>query len=136
MEVFLNSVFNFFQWNGHGYDVAKIFGAKFSAVSPVWLQIVRKSAGEFAVNGGHDIDKGNLLYDQTHLPAQLPPGQLTPTHFPPGQSPSWKIFSEQFSPMIITPLRKLTPPEILELSFVEIIKGKLSRMGITQSGAY
>lgn len=45
-------------WNGHGYDVAKIFGAKFSTVSPVWLQIVRKSAGEFAINGGHDIDKG------------------------------------------------------------------------------
>ncbi|KAJ8018368.1 Chitinase domain-containing protein 1 [Holothuria leucospilota] len=44
-------------WNGHGYDVAKIFDAKFSTVSPVKLQIVRKFAGEFAINGGHDIDK-------------------------------------------------------------------------------
>ncbi|PIK45990.1 putative chitinase domain-containing protein 1 [Apostichopus japonicus] len=47
-------------WNGHGYDVAKIFGGKFSAISPVWLQIIRKAPGVFAVNGGHDIDKGWL----------------------------------------------------------------------------
>ena len=26
-------------WNSHGYDVAKIFGPKFSLVSPVWLQV-------------------------------------------------------------------------------------------------
>ena len=26
-------------WNNHGYNVAKIFGSKFSMVSPVWLQV-------------------------------------------------------------------------------------------------
>ena len=26
-------------WNNHGYDVAKIFGGKFSLISPVWLQV-------------------------------------------------------------------------------------------------
>ncbi|XP_071826921.1 chitinase domain-containing protein 1-like [Apostichopus japonicus] len=36
-------------WNGHGYDVAKIFGGKFSAISPVWLQIIRKAPRVFAV---------------------------------------------------------------------------------------
>lgn len=45
-------------WNNHGYDVAKIFGGKFSLISPVWLQVKRNSKGQFTVNGGHDIDKG------------------------------------------------------------------------------
>lgn len=26
-------------WNNHGYDTAKWFGAKFTYISPVWLQI-------------------------------------------------------------------------------------------------
>ncbi|XP_078493353.1 chitinase domain-containing protein 1 [Ciona intestinalis] len=44
-------------WNSHGYDVAKTF-AKFSMVSPVWLQIRRKAKGKYQVTGTHDIDKG------------------------------------------------------------------------------
>ncbi|XP_046993629.1 chitinase domain-containing protein 1 [Schistocerca americana] len=43
-------------WNGHGYDIAKIFGAKFSYISPVWLQIRRKDKA-YEVTGLHDVDK-------------------------------------------------------------------------------
>lgn len=42
-------------WNGHGYEVAKLFGSKFTFVSPVWLQVKRKSK-TYAVEGGHDIN--------------------------------------------------------------------------------
>ncbi|XP_071954617.1 chitinase domain-containing protein 1-like isoform X2 [Antedon mediterranea] len=50
-------------WNSHGYDVAKLFGGKFSMVSPVWLQMKRSGDG-FRVEGGHDIDKvPRLLFD-------------------------------------------------------------------------
>lgn len=45
-------------WNNHGYDIAKIFSQKFTYVSPVWLQVVRKPSGAFVIQGGHDIDKG------------------------------------------------------------------------------
>lgn len=46
-------------WNNHGYDVAKIYGNKFTYISPVWLQVKRQSRqGTFVVTGGHDIDKG------------------------------------------------------------------------------
>ncbi|KAK7091702.1 chitinase domain-containing protein 1-like [Littorina saxatilis] len=45
-------------WNNHGYDVAKMFGAKFSHISPVWLQAKRKAGGAYVIEGGHDIDKG------------------------------------------------------------------------------
>ncbi|XP_064605249.1 chitinase domain-containing protein 1-like [Liolophura sinensis] len=45
-------------WNNHGYDVAKLFGAKFTYVSPVWLQIKRMPGGAFVMQGGHDIDRG------------------------------------------------------------------------------
>lgn len=45
-------------WNSHGYDIAKMFGNKFTYVSPVWLQVKRKPGGTFVVEGGHDIDKG------------------------------------------------------------------------------
>lgn len=44
------------QWNNHGYDVAKIWGAKFDVISPVWLQIVRLSSGQYEMQGTHDID--------------------------------------------------------------------------------
>ena len=47
-------------WNGHGYDVAKTFANKFTMISPVWLQVLPKSASssqkEFAVTGTHDVD--------------------------------------------------------------------------------
>ncbi|XP_002738417.1 chitinase domain-containing protein 1-like [Saccoglossus kowalevskii] len=45
-------------WNNHGYDVAKIFGNKFSYISPVWLQIKAKPGGGYFIQGGHDIDQG------------------------------------------------------------------------------
>ncbi|XP_013064412.1 chitinase domain-containing protein 1-like [Biomphalaria glabrata] len=45
-------------WNNHGYDIAKLFGAKFNYVSPVWLQIKRQPGGAFYIQGTHDVDKG------------------------------------------------------------------------------
>ncbi|ENN71137.1 hypothetical protein HUJ04_007583 [Dendroctonus ponderosae] len=44
-------------WNNHGYDVAKIFGNKFTHISPVWLQIRRTGPRKYEVTGTHDIDK-------------------------------------------------------------------------------
>jgi len=46
------------QWNSRGYDVAKLFAHKFTYISPVWLQIHRRSSTSFIVQGAHDIDKG------------------------------------------------------------------------------
>ncbi|XP_013787202.1 chitinase domain-containing protein 1-like [Limulus polyphemus] len=45
-------------WNSHGYDIAKLFGAKFTYVSPVWLQLKPKPEGGYRIEGQHDIDKG------------------------------------------------------------------------------
>lgn len=45
-------------WNGHGYDIAKIFASKFTLVSPVWLQIRRKGRQSYQMTGLHDIDQG------------------------------------------------------------------------------
>lgn len=45
-------------WNSHGYDIAKLFSSKFTYVSPVWLQVKRRKTGNFAIEGGHDIDQG------------------------------------------------------------------------------
>ena len=40
VRLFLGPVLGYVTpWNSHGYDVAKIFGTKFSLVSPVWLQV-------------------------------------------------------------------------------------------------
>ncbi|GLV39421.1 uncharacterized protein CBL_13300 [Carabus blaptoides fortunei] len=47
-------------WNNHGYDVAKIFGSKFTHISPVWLQVVRAGKNKYEIKGTHDIDKGWL----------------------------------------------------------------------------
>lgn len=47
-------------WNSHGYNVAKIFGNKFSSISPVWLQIVpsgTEEGSDYTIQGTHDIDK-------------------------------------------------------------------------------
>jgi chitinase domain-containing protein 1 len=43
-------------WNGKGYDVAKTFANKLDYVSPVWLQIKRKSRHNYELMGTHDID--------------------------------------------------------------------------------
>ncbi|XP_037373236.1 chitinase domain-containing protein 1 [Talpa occidentalis] len=45
-------------WNSHGYDVAKVFGAKFTRISPVWLQLKRRGRELFEVTGLHDVDPG------------------------------------------------------------------------------
>ncbi|XP_064513681.1 chitinase domain-containing protein 1 isoform X3 [Pseudopipra pipra] len=45
-------------WNNHGYDIAKIFGNKFTLISPVWLQVKRKGKEMFQFTGLHDADKG------------------------------------------------------------------------------
>uniref|UniRef100_A0A023GDL6 Chitinase domain-containing protein 1 n=1 Tax=Amblyomma triste TaxID=251400 RepID=A0A023GDL6_AMBTT len=46
-------------WNNRGYDIAKIFGSKFSYVSPVWLQLeLSQEKAGFAVGGQHDVDVG------------------------------------------------------------------------------
>lgn len=45
------------QWNNHGYDIAKIFGNKFTHISPVWLQITPQGAEKYLVKGTHDVDK-------------------------------------------------------------------------------
>lgn len=52
-------------WNSHGYEIAKLFGAKFTFVSPVWLQVKRKQK-TYSVEGGHDIDSNwvNELKDK------------------------------------------------------------------------
>lgn len=46
------------QWNNHGYDVAKTFGAKFDVISPVWLQVQRTGDNKYELHGKHDIDLG------------------------------------------------------------------------------
>uniref|UniRef100_A0A7M4FBK6 Chitinase domain-containing protein 1 n=1 Tax=Crocodylus porosus TaxID=8502 RepID=A0A7M4FBK6_CROPO len=45
-------------WNSHGYDIAKMFGNKFTSVSPVWLQVKRKGKERFQFSGLHDADQG------------------------------------------------------------------------------
>uniref|UniRef100_A0AC11BEK0 Chitinase domain containing 1 n=1 Tax=Ovis aries TaxID=9940 RepID=A0AC11BEK0_SHEEP len=45
-------------WNRHGYDVAKIFGGKFTHVAPVWLQLRRHGREMFEVTGLDDVDQG------------------------------------------------------------------------------
>lgn len=45
-------------WNNHGYDTAKWFGAKFTHISPVWLQLKKQYGKKFSMEGTHDIDKG------------------------------------------------------------------------------
>lgn len=52
----------FCKWNSHGYDISKIFGNKFTLISPVWLQVRRKGKERFQFTGLHDADKGFLLF--------------------------------------------------------------------------
>ncbi|XP_037755526.1 chitinase domain-containing protein 1 isoform X3 [Chelonia mydas] len=44
-------------WNNHGYDIAKVFGNKFTLISPVWLQVKRKGKEMFQFTGLHDADQ-------------------------------------------------------------------------------
>uniref|UniRef100_A0A8C0H471 CHID1 n=1 Tax=Chelonoidis abingdonii TaxID=106734 RepID=A0A8C0H471_CHEAB len=61
-------------WNSHGYDIAKMFGNKFTLISPVWLQVKRKGKEMFQFTGLHDADQGSLispcLCDVCELPEQ------------------------------------------------------------------
>ncbi|KAJ7396238.1 Chitinase domain-containing protein 1 [Pitangus sulphuratus] len=51
-------------WNNHGYDIAKIFGNKFTLISPVWLQVKRRGKEMFQFTGLHDADKvPRILFD-------------------------------------------------------------------------
>ncbi|XP_059507916.1 chitinase domain-containing protein 1 isoform X1 [Stegostoma tigrinum] len=45
-------------WNSHGHEITKMFGGKFTLISPVWLQIQRKGVQLYHVTGHHDIDQG------------------------------------------------------------------------------
>uniref|UniRef100_A0A8C3TV80 Chitinase domain-containing protein 1 n=1 Tax=Catharus ustulatus TaxID=91951 RepID=A0A8C3TV80_CATUS len=45
-------------WNNHGYDIAKLFGNKFTLISPVWLQVKRRGKERFQFTGLHDADQG------------------------------------------------------------------------------
>ncbi|XP_074129694.1 chitinase domain-containing protein 1 isoform X1 [Sminthopsis crassicaudata] len=44
-------------WNSHGYDIAKIFGNKFTMISPVWLQVKRRGVELYQILGLHDSDQ-------------------------------------------------------------------------------
>lgn len=57
MDHFKNVFVLNLQWNNHGYDVAKIFGNKFTHISPVWLQITPQGAENYLIKGTHDVDK-------------------------------------------------------------------------------
>lgn len=47
------------QWNGAGYDNAKLFAKKFTHISPVWLQLKLNDDEETTrIEGTHDIDTG------------------------------------------------------------------------------
>ncbi|XP_023675406.1 chitinase domain-containing protein 1 isoform X1 [Paramormyrops kingsleyae] len=45
-------------WNSPGYDITKLFGPKFSSVSPVWLQLRRRGQESFHITGLQDHDPG------------------------------------------------------------------------------
>ncbi|XP_027622491.1 chitinase domain-containing protein 1 isoform X2 [Tupaia chinensis] len=51
-------------WNSHGYDIAKVFGGKFTQISPVWLQLKRRGREMFEITGLHDVDQvPRLLFE-------------------------------------------------------------------------
>uniref|UniRef100_A0A8C6MPI2 Chitinase domain-containing protein 1 n=1 Tax=Mus spicilegus TaxID=10103 RepID=A0A8C6MPI2_MUSSI len=53
-------------WNCHGYDVAKVFGSKFTQISPVWLQLKRHGREMFEITGLHDVDQGWMRAVKKH----------------------------------------------------------------------
>jgi hypothetical protein len=51
------------QWNNEGYDVAKIFGNKFTHISPVWLEVKQsKKDTKYELDGTHDVDKKWMVH--------------------------------------------------------------------------
>ncbi|KAK2726416.1 chitinase domain-containing protein 1-like [Artemia franciscana] len=55
-------------WNNHGYDIAKIFGAKLSLVSPVWLQVRPKSGFGYEITGTQDVDQSWIRDVRKNIP--------------------------------------------------------------------
>lgn len=53
-------------WNSHGYEIAKVFGNKFTLISPVWLQLKRRGREMFEVTGLHDMDQGWMRAIRKH----------------------------------------------------------------------
>lgn len=53
-------------WNSHGYEIAKVFGSKFTLISPVWLQLKRRGREMFEVTGLHDMDQGWMRAIRKH----------------------------------------------------------------------
>ncbi|XP_013358394.1 PREDICTED: chitinase domain-containing protein 1 isoform X1 [Chinchilla lanigera] len=53
-------------WNSHGYDMAKVFGNKFTHISPVWLQLKRRGREMFEITGLHDVDQGWMRAVKKH----------------------------------------------------------------------
>lgn len=53
-------------WNSHGYEIAKVFGSKFTQISPVWLQLKRRGREMFEVTGLHDVDQGWMRAVRKH----------------------------------------------------------------------
>uniref|UniRef100_A0A286XNK9 Chitinase domain-containing protein 1 n=2 Tax=Cavia porcellus TaxID=10141 RepID=A0A286XNK9_CAVPO len=53
-------------WNSHGYDMAKVFGSKFTQISPVWLQLKRRGREMFEITGLHDVDQGWMRAVRKH----------------------------------------------------------------------
>jgi len=53
-------------WNSQGYDVAKLFGAKFTLISPVWLQVTVSNNDDFLLGGAHDVDQGWIKEVRKH----------------------------------------------------------------------
>ncbi|KAI3660907.1 hypothetical protein MP638_006664 [Amoeboaphelidium occidentale] len=43
-------------WNGDGYDIAKEFSKKFTMLSPVWFQLLRKGSKKYTIEGDQDVD--------------------------------------------------------------------------------
>ncbi|XP_058160885.1 chitinase domain-containing protein 1 isoform X1 [Dasypus novemcinctus] len=63
-------------WNSHGYDVAKVFGSKFTLVAPVWLQLRRRGREMFEVTGLHDVDQGWMRAARKHKGLRIVPRLL------------------------------------------------------------
>uniref|UniRef100_T1IHU5 Chitinase domain-containing protein 1 n=1 Tax=Strigamia maritima TaxID=126957 RepID=T1IHU5_STRMM len=63
-------------WNNHGYDTAKLFGSKFTYISPVWFQVKRTGTLTYNIEGGHDVDTDWLSRVKKHRSVQIAPRLL------------------------------------------------------------
>lgn len=58
----IGKTFFSFQWNNHGYEIGKIFGNKFTQISPVWLELKRTNDQSYELSGTHDVDKAWMIH--------------------------------------------------------------------------